>query len=66
METIGGGMRIKDQNELQQALEHLLGDVQMRKKMGSLAREFVAKNRGALDRVVVHIGAYIGNVGEYD
>jgi len=32
-----------------------LADLEMRTKMGRLAREFVEKNRGALERVMSYI-----------
>jgi 3-deoxy-D-manno-octulosonic-acid transferase len=54
----GGGLRVQDGDELYEAMKVLLEDAELRSKMGSLAREFVEKNRGALERVVSHIAAH--------
>jgi 3-deoxy-D-manno-octulosonic-acid transferase len=59
----GGGWRVHDGKELYEAMKMLLGDAGMCVRMGRLAREFVEKNRGALDRVVTHIGMYMGETG---
>ncbi len=59
----GGGWRVHDEKELYEATKMLLGDAGMRVRMGRLAREFVEKKRGALDRVVSHIGVYMGETG---
>ena len=52
----GGGWRLKDENELYEAMKRLLVDVEMRTRMGGLAKAFVEKNRGALERVMSYIG----------
>jgi len=52
----GGGWRVKDENELYEAMKRLLADVEMRTMMGGFAKAFVEKNRGALERVMSHIG----------
>jgi len=57
LEESGGGRRVKDQEELYAVIKDLLGDAELRGKMGAAASEFVQKNRGALDRVVAHIQA---------
>jgi 3-deoxy-D-manno-octulosonic-acid transferase len=53
----GGGLRVQDGDELYKVMKVLLGDAELRSKMGGIAREFVEKNRGALERVVSHIAA---------
>ena len=52
----GGGWQLKDENELYEAMKRLLGDVEMRTRMGGHAKAFVEKNRGALERVMSYIG----------
>jgi 3-deoxy-D-manno-octulosonic-acid transferase len=51
----GGGWRVYDEEGLCLAMESLLGDDDIRNRMGRLAKEFVENNRGALDRVVSFI-----------
>ena len=51
----GGGWRVYDEEGLCLAMESLLGDDEIRNRMGRLAKEFVENNRGALDRVVSFI-----------
>jgi 3-deoxy-D-manno-octulosonic-acid transferase len=51
----GGGLRVQDGEELYEAMKVLLEDAELRSNMGGLARKFVEKNRGALERVVSHI-----------
>jgi len=51
----GGGLRVQDENELYETMKMLLADLEMRIRMGRLAREFVEKNRGALERVISYI-----------
>jgi 3-deoxy-D-manno-octulosonic-acid transferase len=51
----GGGWRVHDEEGLYLAMESLLGDDDLRNRMGILAKEFVENNRGALDRVVSFI-----------
>jgi 3-deoxy-D-manno-octulosonic-acid transferase len=53
----GGGLRVQDGEELYEAMKALLEDAELRSKMGGLARKFVEKNKGALERVVSHIAA---------
>jgi 3-deoxy-D-manno-octulosonic-acid transferase len=53
----GGGLRVQDGEELYEAMKILLEDAELRSNMGGLARKFVEKNRGALERVVSHIAA---------
>lgn len=51
----GGGRRVQDGRDLYEAVKMLVGDAEMCRRMGMSAKEFVEKNRGALDRVVSHI-----------
>jgi 3-deoxy-D-manno-octulosonic-acid transferase len=51
----GGGLRVQDGEELYEAMKVLLENAELRSNMGGLARKFVEKNRGALERVVSHI-----------
>ncbi len=56
----GGGWRVQDENELYKAMKRLLADVELRTKMGRLAKEFVEKNRGALEQVMSYVDVYVG------
>jgi 3-deoxy-D-manno-octulosonic-acid transferase len=47
----GGGWKVQDQEGLYEALKRLLGDSELRKRIGENAKAFVDKNRGALRRV---------------
>ncbi len=51
----GGGWRVRDGNELHEAMKTLLEDAEMRARMGGLAKAFVENNRGALKRVVDYV-----------
>jgi len=55
----GGGLRIKDGEDLFQKIKMLLLDKEFANAMGGKARQFVVKNNGAVDRVLEHIGGYI-------
>ncbi len=59
----GGGWRVNDGGELFDAIEILLRDGEKRTKMGRLAKQFVEENRGALDRIMSYVGAYIDELG---
>lgn len=48
----GGGWRVKDAEALYGAMQTLLADTETCNVMGRLAKEFVEKNRGALERVM--------------
>jgi 3-deoxy-D-manno-octulosonic-acid transferase len=52
----GGGWRVEDGEELFDRMKMLLSDPEKRDNMGRLAREFVERNRGALDRVLSFMG----------
>ncbi|MBL7202967.1 MAG: 3-deoxy-D-manno-octulosonic acid transferase [Desulfobacteraceae bacterium] len=51
----GGGWRVRDGNELHEAMKALLEDAEMCARMGGLAKAFVENNRGALKRVVDYV-----------
>jgi 3-deoxy-D-manno-octulosonic-acid transferase len=55
----GGGWRVQDGDELYKAMKVLLGDAGLRIRMGGLAREFVEKNQGALERVIKSLRDFI-------
>jgi 3-deoxy-D-manno-octulosonic-acid transferase len=56
----GGGFRVKDEKGIYDGVKTLLSGLQTRLNMGKRAREFVMDNRGALDRIVSHIGGRLG------
>jgi 3-deoxy-D-manno-octulosonic-acid transferase len=51
----GGGRRVQDGQELYETMKTLLKDRDELNRMGRSAKEFVEKNRGALERVMSHI-----------
>jgi 3-deoxy-D-manno-octulosonic-acid transferase len=51
----GGGLRVKGEIELYDAIKRILTETEIQQNMGSHAREFVECNRGALGRVISHI-----------
>ena len=51
----GGGLRVKDGNELYKTMKMLLTESEKRAEIGEFARNFVEENRGVLERVVSHI-----------
>lgn len=55
----GGGKRVRDGEELFRTMMTLLSDSEKCSLMGRRAKEFVQASRGALDRVMEHIGLYI-------
>ena len=59
----GGGRRVQNGKELFGAMKLLLSDAETRTRMGRLAKEFVAENRGALARVISHIEACMDDAG---
>ena len=54
----GGGFRVQDDAELHDAMERLLSDSALRKRMGGRAKSFVVENRGALKRVMGYIAQH--------
>jgi len=59
----GGGWRVKDAEALYEAMKTLLADTEACNGMGGLAKEFVEKNRGALDRVLSYVAEYLDRSG---
>ena len=59
----GGGWRVYDEEGLYEAVSKLLADSDMRTRMGIQAKEFVEKNKGALDRAVTYIGENMSGTG---
>ncbi len=59
----GGGLRVHDGEELYEVVNKLLADSDMCRRMGAHAKEFVEKNKGALDRAVSYIGENINRTG---
>jgi len=57
----GGGWRVRDGDELHEAMKTLLEDAEMRVRMGGLAKAFVENNRGALKRVVGYVKGSMNN-----
>ncbi len=51
----GGGLRVGDREELFEVMRMLLSNPEKRDEMGRLAREFIERNRGALNRVLPFI-----------
>ncbi|OQY44509.1 MAG: hypothetical protein B6240_10380 [Desulfobacteraceae bacterium 4572_87] len=51
----GGALRVQDGTELQDAMNRLLSDSELRRRMGDRAKTFVVENRGALQRVVNYV-----------
>lgn len=58
LEKAGGGIRV-EKDDIFGAMDGLLGDGERLRLTGINARDFVERNRGALDRVMKHIGRYI-------
>ena len=56
---VGGGARVGGEEELFAILKGLLMDRQKRDRMGMKARSFVEMNKGALKRVLAHLGVHI-------
>ncbi len=63
IEEMGGGRRVKDGEELLEVVNELLNDAQVHQRMGIQAKEFVEKNKGALDRAVYYIGESMNQAG---
>jgi len=59
----GGGRRVQDGEELYEELNKLLADFEMRHRMGTQAKEFVEKNKGALDRAMSYIVENMSRTG---
>jgi 3-deoxy-D-manno-octulosonic-acid transferase len=59
LEEAGGGQRIRDKEELFEAVDRLLKNRELRIEMGKRAADFVVKNRGALKRAVFYISRHL-------
>ena len=57
----GGGIRVRDEEELFVNLRALLKDQEKRDQMGMKAKAFVEMNKGALKRVMDHLRVYLQN-----
>jgi 3-deoxy-D-manno-octulosonic-acid transferase len=55
----GGGLRIKDRDDLFSKMKTLLSDRELSARMGKKAKEFVLKNSGSMDRVMAYLEGYI-------
>ncbi|MBW2093628.1 MAG: 3-deoxy-D-manno-octulosonic acid transferase [Deltaproteobacteria bacterium] len=55
----GGGWRVQDEEQLEEAVLSLLQDRDLCRDMGERAREFVLGNKGALTRVVAEIDQFL-------
>jgi 3-deoxy-D-manno-octulosonic-acid transferase len=55
----GGGLRIKDRDDLFSKMKTLLSDCELSARMGKKAKEFVCKNSGSMDRVMACLEGYI-------
>jgi 3-deoxy-D-manno-octulosonic-acid transferase len=55
----GGGKRVENSEDLFRTLKELLSDSEEITLMGQKAKKFVEMNRGALDRVMEHVGRYL-------
>lgn len=63
LEAAGGGQRVSSGEQLYAVVSKLMGDTEMRHRMGVKAKEFVERNRGALRRVLRYIGENINGSG---
>jgi 3-deoxy-D-manno-octulosonic-acid transferase len=55
----GGGIMVKDEDGLFRIVKGLLSSRERAHQMGAKAKEFVAMNRGAVTRIMAHIGECI-------
>jgi 3-deoxy-D-manno-octulosonic-acid transferase len=55
----GGGLRIKDGDDLLLKMKALLSDRDLATRMGKKAKEFVLTNSGSMDRVMARLEGYI-------
>lgn len=55
----GGGRRVRDGEELFARMKRLLSDPDQLYRMSLGAKAFMERNRGALDRVMNHMGGYL-------
>ena len=57
----GGGIMVKDTETLFATVKELLSSPEKLKELGTKAKEFAEKNRGALTRIMDHIRGYMEN-----
>jgi len=55
----GGGKKVEDAEDLFETMKGLLSETDRSGMMGKQAKEFVEMNRGALERVMEHIGGFL-------
>jgi 3-deoxy-D-manno-octulosonic-acid transferase len=55
----GGGRSVKDAEDLFKAIKGLLYEPERSGRMGRQAKKFVEMNRGAMERIMEHIGGFI-------
>jgi 3-deoxy-D-manno-octulosonic-acid transferase len=55
----GGGRRVEDAEDLFKAIKGLLSEPKSSGRMGRQAKKFVEMNRGAMERIMEHIGGFI-------
>ena len=59
LENGGGGIRVRDEEELFKVLKRLLSDGEAREEMGRSARKVVESNRGALEKTLRVIDGFL-------
>jgi 3-deoxy-D-manno-octulosonic-acid transferase len=57
----GGGQSVNDSNDLFEAMRKILMDATLCDDMGRRAAAYVEMNKGALKRVLAHLGTYLAN-----
>ncbi|MBW2194564.1 MAG: 3-deoxy-D-manno-octulosonic acid transferase [Deltaproteobacteria bacterium] len=55
LEKAGAGWRVEDEEGLLEAVKQLLESSQRREKMGMLAKDFITRNQGVLERIMAYI-----------
>jgi 3-deoxy-D-manno-octulosonic-acid transferase len=63
--TEQGAIQVSGENELEPAIDRLLSNPQLRDKLGQNALKVVQQNRGAMDRTVDMIVAYLAEEDVY-
>jgi 3-deoxy-D-manno-octulosonic-acid transferase len=56
---VGGAVMLKDAGELEEALERLISDAELRERMGAAARDLVRRQQGATQRTLDVLDAVI-------
>jgi 3-deoxy-D-manno-octulosonic-acid transferase len=57
----GGGQMVNDSDDLFEAVRKILMDAALCDEMGRRAAAYVEMNKGALKRVLAHLGTYLAN-----